>query len=76
MARSLSVIAGDIFDNWANINYAAAPYLTAMATLDSVNDNYFADSGKSIVAYFLANASGWRGDAAKRIKAELRAMIK
>jgi hypothetical protein len=47
-----------------------------MATLDSVNDNYGWDSGKMIVLYFLSNASTWRGETAKRIKAELKAMAK
>lgn len=76
MSRSLSAIAADIVDDWQKINYAAAPYLTAMATLDSVNDRYFADSGKSIVLYFLSNATSWRGEKARAIKAELKAMIK
>jgi hypothetical protein len=34
------------------------------------------DSGRSIVAYFLSNASTWRGETAKRIKLELNKMLK
>lgn len=74
--RPLSAIAVEIRRDWKNVNYAAKPYLDAMSTLDSINDNYFMDSAASIVRYFLANASTWRGETAKRIKLELKAMLK
>ena len=75
--RPLHEIAREIRKDWgAKVNFAAKPYLDAMATLDSVDDNYGWDSGKSIVLYFLSNASTWRGETAKRIKAELKAMVK
>jgi hypothetical protein len=44
--------------------------------LDSITDNYGADSAKSVVLYFLSNANTWRGEHAKRIKAELKGMVK
>ena len=75
-ARSLSKIACEIAREWPNVNYAARPYFEAMRELSSVNDSYGLDDGKSIVLYFLANAGTWRGEAAKRIKAELREMTK
>jgi hypothetical protein len=75
--RSLSEIAREIRKDWgAKVYFGAKPYLDAMATLDSINDNYGWDSGKMIVLYFLSNASTWRGETAKRIKAELKAMTK
>lgn len=74
--RPLYEIAREIRKDWKNISPYAAPYLSAMATLESIEDNYIYDSGRSIVAYFLANAGSWRGETAKRIKAELRAMSK
>ena len=74
--RSLYEIVREIRNDWKNVYFGAKPYLDAMATLDSVDDNYGWDSGKSIVRYFLANASTWRGETAKRIKAELKAMVK
>jgi len=46
-----------------------------MATLNSINDTYGWDSAESIVRYFLANASTWRGETAKTIKKELKAMV-
>jgi hypothetical protein len=74
--RPLSAIADDINHHWSNVNYAAAPYLNAMAWLDKITDQYYADSARSVVLYFLANASTWRGPDAKRIKAELKALLK
>jgi hypothetical protein len=72
--RSISKIASEISSDWGKVNFGAKPYLEAMYSLDSVDDNYYCDSGKSIVSYFLANASTWKGPVAKRIKAELRLM--
>lgn len=75
-ARSISEIAREIKKEWQNVNYAARPYLDAMRGLSSVNDTYGLDNAKTIVLYFLANAGTWRGEAAKRIKAELRELVK
>lgn len=70
--RSLSEIANEIRKDWKNVHFAAKPYLSAMSCLNSINDNYGMDSAKSIVLYFLSNASTWRGEKAKAIKAELK----
>lgn len=72
--RPLHVIAREITADWKKPYFGAVPYIRAMETLHSITNNYGADTGKSIVLYFLANATGWRGDAARRIKAELKAM--
>ena len=74
--RPLYQIAAEIRRDWKKVNYAAKPYLDAMGSLTSIKDNYFMDSGKSIVLYFLSNAASWRGEVAKRVKAELKAMCK
>lgn len=55
-------------------NYAQQ-YAQALSTMYSVDEDYYADSGKSLVAYTLSNLSQWRGEQARQIKAELRAMI-
>jgi hypothetical protein len=47
-----------------------------MATLRSINDDYGCDSAHSIVIYFLSNATTWRGETARRVKAELKALSK
>ena len=75
-------IAEEIRKDWkatsknGKIYFGAVPYLDAMSTLNSINDNYIMDSGKSIVIYFLANAQTWKGDKAREIKKELNAMLK
>jgi hypothetical protein len=74
--RSLNVIAREIKSDWDNVYFGAVPYLDAMSTLDSIDDDYFMDSGRSIVAYFLGNAGTWRGEVARRVKKELNKMLK
>ena len=75
MARPLNQIAQEIYKDWKNLSPHAEPYLSAMSTLETVNDDYHSDSAVSVVAYFLLNASSWRGEVAKRIKTELKLMI-
>ena len=76
LPRPLYEIAREIRNDWKKVNYGAVPYLDAMRELASVEDNFIHDSGRSVVMYFLSNATTWRGDVAKRVKAELKAMIK
>ena len=76
MTRPLYIIANEIRRDWKNINYAAKPYLEAMSQMSNIDGNYYHDTGKSVVLYFLANAKSWRGDVARRIKAELKDMSK
>ena len=76
MARPIYEIANEIYADWKKPYFGAVPYLEAMTTLTDIKDNYFYDTGKSVVLYFLANASSWRGETAKRVKAELKAMAK
>ena len=73
--RPLYTIAADIRSDWKKVNYAAGPYLDAMQQLNSIDDNFILDSARSIVRYFLSNATTWRGEKAREIKAELKAMI-
>ena len=73
--RPLYTIAADIRSDWKKVNYAAVPYLDAMQQLNSIDDNFILDSARSIVRYFLSNARSWRGEKAREIKAELKAMI-
>jgi len=76
MNRPLNAIAYEIRQSWKNVNYAAKPYLDAMGGLSSIEEMYYADSAESVVMYFLANANSWRGEDARRIKAELKGMLK
>ena len=75
---SINEIANLIYQDWTldKVSYSARPYLDAMTYLNSIDDKYMLDSGKSIVRYFLANASSWRGDTAREVKAELKNRLK
>jgi hypothetical protein len=74
--RPLCLIAREIRLDWKKPFYGAVPYIGAMAWLKTMGDTIGSDSAMSIVRYFLANASTWRGPVARRIKAELKAMLK
>lgn len=73
--RSLSTIAYEIKASWKNVYFGAKPYLDAMCSLNSINDYYYHDTASSVVNYFLANATCWRGETASRIKKELKSML-
>jgi uncharacterized protein (DUF2267 family) len=76
--RPIWEIAQEIYFEWGNssVDRNARPYLEAMMDLDKITDKYYADDARTVVLYFLSNAGGWRGEAARRIKAELKAMLK
>jgi hypothetical protein len=75
-SMTLSQIAQSIRQDWQKVNFGAVPYLDAMATLIDISQNYYADTGSSVVAYFLSNASSWRGPVAQAVKVELNKRLK
>ena len=68
----LSQISDIIRRDWQDPYFGAVPYIDAMRYVDRLEDPYGADDGHMIVSYFLGNATRWRGETAKLIKAELR----
>lgn len=74
--RSLHTIAREIRDDWVDPYFGAIPYLSAMLSLDTIGDRYGHDNARSIVLYFLSNASRWKGPVAQAVKLELRTMLK
>ena len=76
--RTFAEIAREIKQTWKNVYFGAETYLQAMLTIHSSDKNapYMLETAEDIVIYFLANATYWRGEDAKRIKAELKSMIK
>ena len=38
--------------------------------------DYYFDSAESVLRYFLSNAQGWKGETAKRIKQEIKDILK
>lgn len=65
-------IAAIIRSDWQRPYFGAVPYIEAMAAMSSIDDAYGYDDGRGIVAYFLSNASTWRGETARNVKAELK----
>ena len=73
---TLSEIAVVIRRDWKNVYFGAVPYLDALASLVSIEDNFYADSGSSVVAYLLSNCQTWKGSVAREVKAELNKRLK
>lgn len=76
MARPIYEIAREVRQDWKKLSPYAKPYLDAMGSLTEISGQYYADSAVSVVLYFLSNATTWKGDVARRVKAELNAMVK
>lgn len=77
--RPIMVIATEIEAIWSKqgkgVNYAAKPYLDAMHRLNPIKDSVGYDDGRDVVLRFLGNATSFRGDDARRLKAELRDIL-
>ena len=69
--------AGKKAKNWRQkYYYFVEGYMNAMLSLDSIDDNYIMDSGRSVVAYALGNLTTWKGEKAREIKKELNKLLK
>ena len=70
--RSLREIARDIRKAWPKPHFAAKAYLEALRELDSADEMFYHDTGRSIIRGFLANAQTFRGPEARQLKEELQ----
>ncbi len=75
-SRPVYKIAEEILNDWQAPYFGARPYLAAMLTINNELENYGQDTAKSIILYFLSNASSYRGSKAKELKNELKTLIK
>ena len=74
--RPLYVIAQEIKKTWKpNVHPWAKPYVDALLTVDKMSDRYICEDARTQVIYLLGNMRMWRGEDAKRIKAELNSML-
>jgi len=74
-APTIADIARAIRSEWVTINPYASEYLTALETIETHGGGYYyADTVSSAIAYFLANAGGYRGPNARGYKAALKVM--
>jgi hypothetical protein len=74
MTRPIHTIASEILQDWKRPYFGAVPYLAAMQSLDTIDDDYGYDDARTVILYFMANATTWRGAKAREIKAELKAL--
>lgn len=74
--RSPAEIMADLRTHWAKPYFGAVPYIEALECLTSWSDNYVCDSARSLGAYLLGNMSTFKGDDARRLKAELKEATK
>ncbi len=77
MKRPICLIAKEIENEWKDkVYFGARPYLNAMYFLSDKNDKYGFDSASEILNYFLANASTFRGETARKLKEEIKEHLK
>ena len=76
--RTFAAIAAEIKATWKKPYFGAVPYIDALSTIYSSDKDarYICEAAEDLVRYFLANTTYWRGEDAKRIKTELKNMIK
>ena len=75
--RPLHEIAREIAADWPGMaGFPAEELVRTMSRLRTLDDLYGADVGVKTVVYFLTNARACKGSTARRVKAELRGMVK
>jgi hypothetical protein len=75
--RPIHQIADEIrYDAWKDVHPWAVPDLDAMRYLSDKDTRVGHDDAEGIVLRFLGNSKTWRGPDARRIKAELRQIIR
>ena len=74
--RPLHEVAKEILQDWKNPSAPAIDSLQAMHRMDQVTEEYYADSGLDVVTYALCRFQGWRGEVARKVKAELKEIEK
>lgn len=78
MPRTFAQIAKDIKIAWPKINPYAKNYLNALMEINSSDPTakYYLDEAGDIALYFLSNATSFRGEQARKLKQELKDLIK
>lgn len=74
--RPIGQIAADIKKSWPQVPNCAKVYLNALETLTDKNSKFGLDTAPSLINYFLCNASTFKGEQAKSLKAELKKHLK
>jgi hypothetical protein len=75
LAELANICAADHTVAGKQMSYALVPYQQALAEMyfhDPKGNMYGYDPADHIVRYFLGNATTWRGETARNVKAELK----
>lgn len=81
--KSLSEIGSLIEREWKNPYFGAVPYISALIDIQDEDEPsggeynriagcYLFDSARDIAIRFLSNATNWRGETARLVKAEIK----
>lgn len=70
------IITRDLQSQGKKVPFGAQPYLDALRQMDSADDVYGVESGKTIIAYALSNLTSYKGPTARAVKAELKRRMK
>ena len=76
--RTFAEIVKEIRTLWSKPHFGAVPYLEALGTINSSDKDapYLFETAADLVPYLLSNMTTFRGADARRIKAELKEMVK
>lgn len=73
---TISDIARVVNKHWPKPYFGAVPYIQSMTACETLDSRFIAEDGKTQVLYFLSNATTWRGEVARLVKAELNRRLK
>lgn len=78
MKRTFAAVAREIKATWTKPYFGAVPYLEALEKCETTDKDatYICERVKDLVPYLLCNMTTFRGADARRLKAELKEMIK
>jgi hypothetical protein len=74
--RPLHEVAAEIEQDWTALHGAAQPYINAMKESYLATSRHRLERGSDMIQGFLMNAQTWRGETARRVKTELKAILK
>ena len=73
-SRFLHEIAKDIRDDWQGMPLDAVVLTGALSNANWIDDTVNGVSARMVIMRLLPKTTGWKGDKAKRIKNELKAL--
>jgi hypothetical protein len=69
--RTVQEITDEITDDWQSIPPRAAEIVDSLSTVEDIRERVYGEPAADLVRELLKLATGWHGETAVRIKAEL-----